>query len=180
MAADDGGQQSGGHCACAGHGRILKRSKSGEHFRGPGCGTCGPMIRDMESAQRVRIDKWLWAARLFKTRTLAADAVDLGRVRVNGERVKPAREARVGDRVEVHLGEVRCEFVIRALSAQRGPASVAQQLYEEAPDSRLRRERRRELLRYGAEPARSIQGRPTKREGRTLRSVHDAAADDSD
>jgi ribosome-associated heat shock protein Hsp15 len=138
------------------------------------------MIRAMESAARIRIDKWLWAARFFKTRTLAADAVDLGRVRVNGERVKPARQARVGDRVEVHLGEVRCEFVIRALSAGRGPASVAQQLYEETADSRTRRERRRELLSYGAEPARSIKGRPTKREGRVLRSARGSATGEGD
>jgi len=134
------------------------------------------MIGEVE--ERIRIDKWLRAARFFKTRTLASDAVDLGRVRVNGERVKPAREARVGDRVEVHLGDVRCEFVIRALSAQRGPASVAQQLYEETTDSRLRRERRGELLRYGAEPARSIKGRPTKREARVLRMAREAASDD--
>lgn len=132
----------------------------------------------MEAAARVRIDKWLWAARLFKTRTLAAEAVDLGRVRVNGERVKPAREARVGDRVEVHLGEARREFAIRALSAQRGPAAVAQQLYDETADSRMRREKRGELLRYGAEPARSIKGRPTKREGRALRSVRESAIGD--
>jgi ribosome-associated heat shock protein Hsp15 len=128
--------------------------------------------------QRIRIDKWLWAARLFKTRTLAAEAVDLGRVRVNGQRTKPAREARPGDRVEVQVGDLRGEFVIRALSTQRGPASVAQQLYEETADSRARRERRRELLRYGAEPARSIARRPTKREGRVLRSVRMAGPGD--
>jgi len=136
------------------------------------------MIRAMEAAARIRIDKWLWAARLFKTRTLAAEAVDLGRVRVNGERIKPAREARVGDRIEVHVGDLRSEFVILALSAQRGPAPIAQQLYEETADSRVRRERRRELLRDGAEPARSIKGRPTKREGRVLRSAREAEPDD--
>jgi ribosome-associated heat shock protein Hsp15 len=128
----------------------------------------------MQSGERIRIDQWLWAARFFKTRTLAADAVELGRIRVNGERIKPAREARVGDRVEVYIGDARSEFVIRALSAQRGPAPVAQQLYEETADSRARRDRRRELLRYGAEPARSIKGRPTKREGRALRSARES------
>jgi ribosome-associated heat shock protein Hsp15 len=128
------------------------------------------MIAGMDETGRLRIDKWLWAARLFKTRTLAADAVELGRVRVNGERVKPAREARVGDRVEVFAGDLRSEFVIRELSAQRGPAPAAQRLYEETADSRARRERRREQARYGAEPARSIKGRPTKRDGRELRS----------
>ena len=120
---------------------------------------------------RLRIDKWLWAARLFKTRTQAADAVEIGRVRVNGERIKPARETRVGDCVEVFGSGARREFVIRALSAQRGPAAVAQRLYEETPDSRVRAERQKELLRLGAEPARAIRGRPTKREGRALRSV---------
>jgi len=134
----------------------------------------------MSTEGRLRIDKWLWAARFFKTRTLAADAVDLGRVRVNGERVKPAREARIGDLVEVQAGEMRRQFVIRALSAQRGPASAAQQLYAETADSRARGERRRDLLRYGAEPARSIRGRPTKREGRVLRSVRDSAAGETD
>jgi len=134
----------------------------------------------MQSEGRVRIDKWLWAARIFKTRTLAADAVDLGRVRINGERIKPAREARPGDRVEVQLGEVRLDLVIRALSGQRGPASTAQQLYEETADSRMRREMRRESLRYGAEPARSIKGRPTKRDGRALRSARGPTADEHD
>lgn len=131
------------------------------------------MIERMDDGARLRIDKWLWAARFFKTRTLAAEAVDLGRVRVNGERVKPAREARVGDRVEVQAGEMHREVVIRALSAQRGPAPVAQRLYEETADSVARRERRRELVRFGAEPARAIKGRPTKREGRLLRSVRE-------
>lgn len=135
------------------------------------------MMESMSQDGRLRIDKWLWAARFFRTRTLAADAVDLGRVRVNGERVKPAREARVGDRVELHVGEARSEFVISALSAHRGPAPVAQQLYQETTESVARRQRRRELHRYGAEPASSIKGRPTKREGRALRSARDTASD---
>lgn len=136
------------------------------------------MIAGMDETGRLRIDKWLWAARLYKTRTLAADAVELGRVRINGQRVKPAREARVGDRLEVFAGELRSEFVIRALSAQRGPAPVAQRLYEETAESRARRERRREQARYGAEPARSIKGRPTKRDGRELRSARQSADGD--
>jgi len=126
----------------------------------------------------VRIDKWLWAARLFKTRSLAAEAIEIGRVRVDGMRIKPARQARIGDRLEVAVGEVRREFVILALSAQRGPAAAAQQLYEETAASIARRERRRELQRFGAEPAHSIKGRPTKREGRALRDVRRSGADD--
>jgi ribosome-associated heat shock protein Hsp15 len=133
----------------------------------------------MESGLRLRIDKWLWAARLFRTRTQAADAVMLGRVRVNGERSRPAREARVGDRIEVSIGDARREVVIRGLSAQRGGAPSAQQLYEETADSLARRERRHEQLRYAIEPARSImKGRPTKREGRQLRTVRSSNAAD--
>lgn len=125
----------------------------------------------MSDSARVRIDKWLWAARLFKTRSLASEAVDLGRVRVDGERIKPAREARIGDRVEVVVGEARREVVIRALSNQRGPAAAALALYEETAESRARRERAAEARRHGTEPARAIKGRPTKREGRALRSL---------
>ncbi len=131
----------------------------------------------MSGSERVRIDKWLWAARFFKTRTLATDAIDLGRVRVDGERIKPAREARLGDHVEVLIGDVRIEVVIRALADVRGPASAAQQLYEETAESRARREQRSELRRFGTEPARAIRGRPTKREGRALRSVRRTAGD---
>jgi ribosome-associated heat shock protein Hsp15 len=129
------------------------------------------MIDAMTGDGRVRIDKWLWAARFFKTRTLAAEAIELGRVRVNGERVKPAREARVGELVELTAAESRREVVVVALSAQRGAAAVAQRLYAETEDSRARNEQRRELRRYASEPARSIKGRPTKREGRALRSL---------
>ena len=131
----------------------------------------------MSGSERVRIDKWLWAARFFKTRSLATEAIDLGRVRVDGERIKPAREARLGDHVEVLIGDARIDVVIRALADIRGPASVAQQLYEETVESRERRERRAELRRFGTEPARAIKGRPTKREGRALRSVRRASGD---
>ncbi len=133
----------------------------------------------MASGHRVRLDKWLWAARFFRTRTQAADAVMLGRVRINGERSKPAREARVGDRIEVSMGDGCREVVIRELSMQRGGAPSAQQLYEETADSLDRRERRQERLRYAVEPARSIRkGRPTKREGRQLRTVRGSTAAD--
>jgi ribosome-associated heat shock protein Hsp15 len=136
------------------------------------------MIGGMNGAQRIRIDKWLWAARLFRTRSLAAEAVDLGRVRVNGERVKPAREARPGDLVEVAVAESRREVVVVALSAQRGAAAVAQRLYAETEDSRARAQQRRELRRYAAEPAQSIKGRPSKRDGRALRSLRTAGDGD--
>ncbi len=117
----------------------------------------------------VRIDKWLWAARFFKTRSLATDAIDLGRVRIEGQRIKPARDARIGERVEIQVGDARIEVVIQGLSEVRGPAPVARRLYEETPESVERRERRAEARRYAAEPAESIQGRPTKRDARQLR-----------
>lgn len=122
----------------------------------------------MDSSERIRIDKWLWAARFFKTRSLALEAIELGRVRVEGERIKPAREARVGERVEIVHGETRTVVVIAALSSVRGPATAARLLYAETADSLARRERQAQVRRYGAEPAASLQGRPTKRDRRRL------------
>ncbi len=118
---------------------------------------------------RIRLDKWLWAARFFKTRSLASQAIDLGRVRIDGERIKPAREARVGETLDVQIGEHRQQVVIRALSAQRGPASVARELYLETADSVARRQRREQAR--AAEPAQSIKGRPTKRDRRELGKI---------
>lgn len=120
---------------------------------------------------RIRLDKWLWAARFFKTRSLATREIDLGRVRVEGERAKPAREVRLGERIEILLGTQRIEIVVRSLSQIRGPALIARQLYEETSTSIERRERLTEHRRYGVEPAAAIKGRPTKKEGRTLRGV---------
>jgi ribosome-associated heat shock protein Hsp15 len=120
-------------------------------------------------ADRVRLDKWLWAARFYKTRSLAAQAIDLGRVRVEGERIKPAREARIGETLDIQVGEHRLQVVIRALTAQRGPASVARELYRETNDSVARRMRRQEQR--AAEPAQSIKGRPTKRDRRELGKI---------
>jgi ribosome-associated heat shock protein Hsp15 len=115
---------------------------------------------------RIRLDKWLWAARFFKTRSLASQAIDLGRVRIDGERIKPAREARVGEMLDVQVGDLRLQVVIRVLSTQRGPASVARELYQETADSIARRKRREEQR--AAEPAQSTRGRPTKRDRREL------------
>ena len=122
----------------------------------------------MDTPEHVRIDKWLWAARFYKTRSQATDAIELGRVRVEGERVKAARAARVGERVEITQGEQRTVVVVRALSAVRGPAPVARALYEETTESAARRERAAQVRRYGAEPAATLQGRPTKRDRRRL------------
>ena len=121
-------------------------------------------------ATRVRVDKWLWVARFFKTRSLAAEAADRGRVDVNGQPAKPARELRPGDTLVLRQdGGVERRMVIRALSLQRGPAAVAQTLYEETADSLAARLRAAESRRLAPEPAHAIeQGRPTKRDRREL------------
>ena len=118
----------------------------------------------------IRIDKWLWAARFFKTRTLSQDEVGLWRVLRGGQRVTPARDVRIGDRLEVRRGAEVFHVVVEGLSAQRGPASEAQKLYRETEESKLTREQRKEILRLASEPASALRrGRPTKREGRELR-----------
>ncbi len=118
---------------------------------------------------RVRLDKWLWAARFYKTRALATDEVGHGRVTVNGQSAKASREVRVGDRLALRQGPVERTVDVMALSNVRGPAPVAQLLYEETADSIAARQRAAEARRLGAEPANSIeQGRPTKRDRRQL------------
>jgi ribosome-associated heat shock protein Hsp15 len=116
----------------------------------------------------VRIDKWLWAARFFKTRSLAADAVDRGRVRIGGEPVKPARAVKVSDKIAIDNGSDRWEVVVLALSDVRGPAPVARTLYSETEESIVRRERDQEAKRLFPEPGSSIKGRPTKRDRRAI------------
>lgn len=127
-------------------------------------------MQEKNEAARMRLDKWLWAARFYKTRGLAAEEIAKGRVDVNGQPAKASRELRPDDRVELRVGGgmVR-SVVVRALSAIRGPASVAQTLYEETPDSIAARERAQRARRQGVEPALAIeQGRPTKRDRRQL------------
>ena len=123
-----------------------------------------------DTNERVRLDKWLWAARFHKTRALAADEVQRGRVLVNGQPAKPAREVRPGDRIELRQGPVAREVDVLGVSAVRGPAPVAQLLYRETPDSVAARERAAEARRLaGGEPALAIEhGRPTKRDRRDL------------
>lgn len=116
---------------------------------------------------RLRLDKWLWAARFHKTRALAADEVEKGRVRVNGQPVKPGRELKAGDRVEIRQEAVWRVVEVLALSAIRGPAPLAQTLYAETPESLAERARAAEARRLAPEPALSLdQGRPTKRQRR--------------
>ncbi|HUG79453.1 MAG TPA: RNA-binding S4 domain-containing protein [Burkholderiales bacterium] len=116
----------------------------------------------------MRLDKWLWAARFFKTRSLAQQAVAAGKVKLNDERTKPAHELKVGDAVAVRVGELEWQVAVKALSDKRGPAEQARKLYEETVASRAERERRGDLRRWGAEPAAALKGRPTKRDRRTL------------
>jgi ribosome-associated heat shock protein Hsp15 len=118
---------------------------------------------------RLRIDKWLWAARFYKTRSLATDEVNKGRVAVNGQEVKPARELKVGDTVAVRREGLVRTVVVKGLSEVRGPAPVAQQLYEETPESLREREAAAQQRRYAREPSLSIEhGRPTKRDRRDI------------
>jgi ribosome-associated heat shock protein Hsp15 len=116
----------------------------------------------------VRIDKWLWAARFYKTRGLAQEAIGQGRVRVAGERVKTARVLKVGETLTVRVGDDERTVTVCGLSEQRGPAPVARALYEESADSLAAREAAIERRRQAAEPAWSIEGRPTKRDRRAL------------
>jgi ribosome-associated heat shock protein Hsp15 len=118
---------------------------------------------------RLRVDKWLWAARFYKTRALAVDEINKGRVEVNEQPAKPARELKVGDLVTLRREGLARTVVVKGLSGMRGPAPVAQQLYEETPDSIRAREQALEQRRLAPEPALSIeQGRPTKRGRRDL------------
>lgn len=120
-------------------------------------------------APRLRLDKWLWAARLYKTRSLAAEQVASGRVTVNDQAAKPARELRVGDLVTLRQGPVQRALLVRALSGVRGPAPAAQGLYEETAQSLAERQRIAEARRLAPEPAQTReQGRPTKRDRREL------------
>ena len=123
------------------------------------------------SAGSVRHDKWLWAARFFKTRSLATAAIGAGEVRVARERVKPARDVKVGDELQIRRGDDVMDVVVRELSSARGPAPVAQRLYEETEESRQRRARAAEHRVLVREPALDIRGRPTKRDARVLRRL---------
>jgi len=123
---------------------------------------------------KVRLDKWLWAARFFKTRSLAAEAIAAGKVQVAGDRAKPAKLLQEGDEVRVRLGPYEHTVHVRGLSERRGPATVAATLYEETPDSIAARARLAEQLRMA--PAAFVyeeKGRPTKRDRRELDRLRD-------
>jgi len=127
-----------------------------------------------DDSDRVRLDKWLWAARFFKTRSLATEAVGGGKVEVNGERAKPAKAVKPGDEIRLRIGPYEHVLILRRLSERRGPASVAQALYEETPASRDERERLAAQLKM-APPAFVYEekGRPTKKDRRDLSRLID-------
>ena len=122
-----------------------------------------------QGPDRVRVDKWLWAARFYKTRSLATEAVTGGKVEVNGERAKPAKTVKVGDEIKVRLAPYEHILIVRDLAERRGPASVAQALYEETEASRTARQRLAAQL--ASAPAMFVyeeKGRPTKKDRRDL------------
>jgi ribosome-associated heat shock protein Hsp15 len=125
------------------------------------------------AAARQRIDKWLWAARFFKTRSLAAAAVDGGRVKWNGQQVKPARELKPGDEIDIVAGELRWTVIVCGLNGQRRPAPEARLLYEETTESAARRLRQEEIRRLAPTPGADLKGRPTKKSGRLIRGFND-------
>lgn len=121
-----------------------------------------------EPGARLRIDKWLWAARFFKTRSLATDAVEKGRVRIGGATVKPAKDVRVGDLVEIEIERIVWQIQVLGVCEVRGPASVAQTLYVETEEGRQKRQQENERRKAYREPAAELQGRPTKRDRRVI------------
>jgi ribosome-associated heat shock protein Hsp15 len=125
----------------------------------------------METAEdnnQIRIDKWLWAARFFKTRSVAAEAVNGGKVDLNGARAKPSRAVRVGDQLTVRRGPYEWTVIVKAIAKQRGPRTQARLLYEETDDSKQRRERLGLQLKFERPPEFGIRGRPSKKDRRAV------------
>ena len=121
-----------------------------------------------ESSDRLRFDKWLWAARFFKTRSLAAQAIEGGKAKLNDARVKTSRDVKPGDIVSVRVGELEWTVTVLALSGKRGPASEAALLYSEGDESRAKRQLMLDVRRAGPNPDPNVKGRPTKRDRRLI------------
>ena len=121
----------------------------------------------------LRIDKWLWAARFFKTRSLATEAIHGGHIKLNGVTVKPARDEHPGDVLDLSIGDVKWTIVVNALNDQRRPASEAQQLYTETAESSARRAMIREAQRLAPTPGSDLRGRPTKKARRQIRGFNE-------
>ena len=122
----------------------------------------------------LRIDKWLWAARFFKTRSLATEAIHAGHIKLNGNTVKPARELRPGDMLELAIGEEKWMVEVLGLNDLRRPASEAQQLYAETVESRERRAAAKEAHRLAPTPGSDLRGRPTKKARRQIRGFNES------
>lgn len=125
-------------------------------------------MKETEAGEQIRLDKWLWAARFFKTRSLAAEAVEGGKVHLNGNRTKPGHVVRLGDELKIRRGPYEWVVVARGLSLKRGPASEAQSLYEETEESKRNREALASELRFQGRIVSEIKGRPSKKARRDL------------
>ena len=123
--------------------------------------------------ERVRLDKFLWAARFYKTRSISTEAIDGGKVRVNGDRVKPAKEVKVGDRIDLRAGDSEYAILVKALADQRGSAEIARTLYDETPESVAARIAATEKRRRFSDPSEEIFARPTKKDRRSLDRFRD-------
>ena len=121
----------------------------------------------------LRIDKWLWCARFFKTRSLATQAIHGGHVKLNGHTVKPARDLHVGDVLDIAICEVKWTIAVCGLNDQRRPASEAQLLYAETPESSARREAAKEAHKLAPNPGSDLRGRPTKKARRQIRGFNE-------
>lgn len=121
--------------------------------------------------ERMHIDKWLWVARFFKARSLASVAIASHKIRCNGDHVKPARDLKVGDELEITIGQMVFVVIVQGMAEQRRPAPEARLLYQETPESEARRLRDQELRKLAPVPGSDLKGRPTKREGRLIRRI---------
>lgn len=126
-------------------------------------------MRESQSLDRMRLDKWLWVARFYKTRSLASQAIDGGHVRLNGVVVKPSRDVKPGDAVEMSMGGVVWDVMVCGLNAMRRPAPEARLLYEETPESMQRRAQEQEARRIAPTPGSDLRGRPTKKDRRLIK-----------
>ena len=127
-----------------------------------------------DALDRMRIDKWLWAARFFKTRSLASAAISAGHIKLNGHTIKPARETRCGDTLDIAVGNTLWSVEVRGLNALRRPAPEAQLLYAESDESRTRRASEKETQRLAPQPGSDLRGRPTKKARRQIRGFNDS------
>ena len=141
----------------------MKRSRSKQ--------TEAPLTSPALACPKVRVDKWLWAARFYKTRSLATDAVDGGKVKCNNERTKPAYGVQVGDVLSILVGWDEMVVEVKALAEKRGSAAIAQGLYQETEESQMKRRQRAEHRKLMKDPALDIKARPTKRDRRVMDDV---------